>query len=398
MIDKLIYTDIDGHKGCFGLSKDKLYKAYFLTENKSQVGNIYIGRVANILPNLNAAFVEYQKGVQGFLPLSKDELSKLKCESRILVQIKKAKVKTKEAVLTTEISIPGLYCVGFLDENSLLSFSKKISNEKNKAIRAYLESEALNQASTSLSTSSIGFVIRSNMISIDESDFILLKNEMDEMSGILSHIKEAFQTRNFYTDLSPAKDFIKDSINELSFMEFPDITADKKEDYERLQSILPTALQEKIHLYEDEKYPLSALHGLRAKLSEAVSKTVWLKSGGYLVIEPTEAMVVVDVNTGKNLKKLSKNELINITNKEACDTLAHILPAANYSGIIVVDFINYMDKEAENKLLPYLKNLFKEDPVKTEVIDITSLGLVEITRRKNDVLLITQMKELGIEL
>ena len=117
-------------------------------------------------------------------------------------------------------------------------------------------------------------------------------------------------------------------------------------------------------------------------MDRACQKRVWLKSGGYLIIEYTEAMVVIDVNTGKYSGKKNKEEAIRLTNREAAEEISRQLRLRNLSGIIIVDFIDMKNQEFKDELMLYLKKLVHQDPIKTTVVDMTQLNLVEITRKK----------------
>lgn len=139
---------------------------------------------------------------------------------------------------------------------------------------------------------------------------------------------------------------------------------------------------EKLQFYQDPLLPLIKLYKLEAALEEALERRVWLKSGGYLVIEPTEALTVVDVNTGKYSGKKNAEDTILKINLEAAAGTARQLCLRNLSGIIIVDFIDMAREEHKQQLLTALEEELKKDPVKTVLVDMTKLGLVEITRKK----------------
>ena len=138
----------------------------------------------------------------------------------------------------------------------------------------------------------------------------------------------------------------------------------------------------KITLYNDELLPLYKLHSVESVIEQVTNKKVWLKSGAYLVMEPTEAMYVIDVNTGKCIKGKKNDETIFNVNMEAAKEVAYQLQLRNISGIIVVDFINMESQEKQRLLVEYLDECVKKDRIKTTVVDITKLNLVEITRKK----------------
>ena len=162
---------------------------------------------------------------------------------------------------------------------------------------------------------------------------------------------------------------------------------DDKEIYGQLRTYLGQEQvkdAEKLQFYEDSLLPLSRLYSLETVLKKALGKRVWLKSGGYLVIEPTEAMTVIDVNTGKYEGKKKMADTIRKINKEAADAIALQLRLRNLSGIIMVDFIDMEHEEDKKELLDSLKQAVSKDPIRTVVVDMTPLGLVEITRKKGE--------------
>ena len=137
-----------------------------------------------------------------------------------------------------------------------------------------------------------------------------------------------------------------------------------------------------LHFYRDAQYPLASLYSLKSQLEQALSERVWLKSGANLIIQATEALTVIDVNTGKNIARKEPEEQFLSVNLEAAAEIARQLRLRNISGIIIVDFVNLKYKEARKKLLQEFSGMLALDPVQTTLIDMTPLGLVEITRKK----------------
>lgn len=387
MGDKIIFTNVENCRGFFVLRDEILRIADFCTESFDCTGRIYIGRVSNVVSNLNAAFVEYEKGKQGFLPFSSfgHPVQEIKNEIRIPVQIKTAPLKTKEPVLTAELSLPGIYCV-VTNTPSGIHFSKKINHVLRQEIKDYL-SDDLDQ--------SFSYIIRSNVLSLNPSDLYLLKEEMQSLSAQMKDIVLRLSSRAFYSCLYKKSDFLVQSLSRVDFQQVDAIITDSETEFQYMKRILPQSLSDCVSLYQDS-FSLSVLYELKAKLHNMISRTVWLKSGGYLVVDYTEALTVIDVNSGKNIKKVSKAALTAVTNKEAAEVIPYLISANNMSGIILVDFINTNKKEDENALLKILKQKMSLDPNKADVVDVTSLGLVEITRQKKDTLLISKMKEAGI--
>ena len=170
---------------------------------------------------------------------------------------------------------------------------------------------------------------------------------------------------------------------------------DLPEVYRILQEELPKMrLFVPIRLYEDALLPLYKLYAVESRLQELLDRKVWLKSGGYLVIEPTEALISIDVNTGKCDRGHNKEETTFKINREAAEMIALQLRARNLSGMILVDFINMKDKERERQLIEYMRSLLQKDSIPADVVDMTGLGLMEITRKKVRPSLAEQMRQI----
>ena len=164
-----------------------------------------------------------------------------------------------------------------------------------------------------------------------------------------------------------------------------EIVTDDPEIFRRIREYLDVCQpedREKVRLYEDPLLPLEKLYSLEKAVSEALQKKVWLRSGGYLVIEPTEAMTVIDVNSGKYTGRKNLRDTIRKINLEAAEEIVFQLRLRNLSGIIIVDFIDMDSVQDQEELMALLTDRCRKDPIKTTVVDMTKLGLVEITRKK----------------
>lgn len=382
----VIFTDIEGKRGFFSLDEGRLHLAAFDTSGSRDMGQIFVGKITNILPNLKAAFVEYKKGVRGFLPLTDKQLAEFSCNSLLPVQVAKEAVKTKDAVLSLELSLTGIYCV-VTDKPGGITFSKKLP----ASLR-----EQLLEVCTPYVTEQMTCIVRTNVASLESEDYHLLTDEIAAMEKELKRLKETADSRTAYSRLHEGTSFVKAQLSKINFKEVSKIVTDSGEEFDQISQFLPEMLSDALQLYEDDSFPLQALYGLKGKLHEAVSRTVWLKSGGYLVIEPTEALTVIDVNSGKNIKKISKKELCALTNKEAAEAIPYILTSRNITGIVIVDFISTDSGKEDEKLLKLLRGKIAIDHVKTDVVDITPLGLVEITRQKKESPLKDQLCEVGL--
>lgn len=382
----VIFTDIEEKRSFFSIDESRLHLAAFDTSKSKDMSQIYVGKITNILPNLKAAFVEYKKGVRGFLPLTEKQLSAFTCNSLLPVQVVKEAVKTKDAVLSLELSLTGIYCV-VTDKPGGITFSRKLP----AALR-----EQLLEICAPYVTKQMTCIVRTNVVSLESGDYHLLTDEITALEKELKKLKETAESRTVYSKLHEGTSFVKAQLSKVDFKNISKIVTDSKEELDQISQLLPERLVDTLQLYEDASFPLQALYGLKGKLHEAVSRTVWLKSGGYLVIEPTEALTVIDVNSGKNIKKMSKRELCALTNKEAAEAIPYILTSRNITGIVIVDFISTDSDKEDAKLLKLLRGGIAIDHVKTDVVDITPLGLVEITRQKKESPLKDQLCEVGI--
>lgn len=347
------------------------------------LGNIYIGKVKNIAENIKAAFVEIKPGVICFLAL--DEAVKpvltnriydgrLMAGDEITVQVSKEALKTKPPAVTAALSLNGKYCVVSLKKPGV-SYSAKLSKKARERIETELKAFSLPEKP--------GIVIRTNAGALE--DFSLLKDELAELSAKLTALTAHASHRTCYSLLYKKTAGYLLRLRDMYAGQYDEIVTDDTAIYEEVKEYRqahPSFGLPSIRLYQDPLLPLYKLYSVEARLKEALAKKVWLKSGGYLVIEPTEALTVIDVNTGKATDKKDSERTYFTINMEAAGEIARQLALRNLSGIILVDFINMKSQEHKNKLMAQLGNLLKKDAVKTNLVDMTVLGLVEITRMK----------------
>lgn len=382
---KLVITPWKQRLGVFGIEDNKLLEAniYDTTQNVC-IGDIYLGRVHKILPNIKACFVQIGGKEDVFLPF--DEISdSFKTGDYIIVQIKREASKGKQALATTQISIAGMYCVLSAEKHSI-EISKKLSPEqrnywKMTLIKA-LEDECFSQEEKDL-LKKYCLILRTNVaenvpVSNVLQEYLILSKKMD---FILEKGKHQSLFSRIYREQST---YVQHILNTFQG-DLEEIITDDIEVYNELKTALAISetMQNKIRFYQDS-FSLSKLYSLETKMAEAISKKVWLKCGGFLVIEPTEALTVIDVNSGKFEKKSGAEEYYKKVNEEATTEIARQLKLRNISGIIIVDFINMSNKENQDALLDTLSRLVAKDHVKTFVVGMTSLGLVEMTREKKE--------------
>ncbi len=357
-------------------------------------GSIYVGRVQNIATNIGAAFVDIQKGVRTFLSLDEAKNAivtnripdgTLKAGDELLVQLVKEPIKTKLAGVSTRLSLAGSYVVveaipdierleiQARSDSSLsgrLRISKKLAS---KDMHKYKASAVLGKI-----TENFNITVRTNA---QDADITEVEKEAQELASQLAHILETGNKRVCFSRLyQPEPNYISFIKNNYRY-EYNEIVTDIRAIYDELTK--NSSLREyPIRFYEDDMLPLYKLYSLESRVRGLIDKKVWLKSGAYLVIEQTEALTAIDVNTGKYESHKNQEETYFKINLEAADAIAASLRARNLAGIILVDFINMSKAEHEEKLIQHMKELLKQDPVPAKVIDITGLGLMEITRQK----------------
>lgn len=352
-------------------------------KNDLQLGNIYVGRVANIVKNLNAAFVEIRPGIMGYLSMDEPCVPIVKqthADGRIhvgdelLVQIEREPIKTKAASLTAAFHLTGKYAV-LVHGKPVIGVSSKIEDPE---LRNRLKSIAASKQDGS----EFGFIIRTNAQNVSEeellSEICLLKEKYAELCkrGI---------TRNAMTLLESALPAYLVSLKENYSGMLERILTDDRTIYDEIAVFLrehqPLELS-KLEYYRDD-LPLVKLYSLKERIQEAIQPKVWLKSGATLIIEPTETLTVIDVNTGKAIKgRVRGDDFFLKINLEAAREIARQIRLRNLSGIILIDFIDMESEQSKTQLMAYLKDFLQKDPVKTVLVDITALQLVELTRKK----------------
>ncbi len=339
-------------------------------ERALRVGDIYVGRVDHVVKNIQAAFVEVQKHKMCYLPLKECAPQKVAAGQEFAVQVKKAAVKAKRAVVTRNLEFAGRYAVV-----TVLNRAKAISvNIKEEAVR-----ERLRRLLAEFEDEPFGIILRTNCQEAGEEQ---IREECEALLRQAETVVEQSKSRVRFTKVYCSEMEVVKYIRDRKSGAFDRIITDEREIYEKLRNE-PACPDETLVFYEDHSYPLDKLLGISAKLEKAGKKHVWLKSGGSLVIEPTEALTVIDVNTEKAIegKRDSETTFFRI-NVEAAKEAARQIRIRNLSGIILIDFIDMKEREHEAALLSELSREFEKDPVRTVVVDMTKLGLVEITRMK----------------
>ncbi len=348
--------------------------------SKSVLGSIFIGKIKRIAKNVGAAFVELAPGETAYLPLAevKEPLMVKQCrpgrlteEDELVVQVVKDAVKMKEPTVSTNITLTGQRLV-FTRENRLLGISKKLGKQ---------ERESLRELFSERKEDWYGLIVRTSAVNCTKEQLL---REFEELYGRFSAITGQYMHRTCYSCLYRAPSGYVSGVREALSLGLHRIVTDDAAIYEELKEAFGEDVAlwgGELVLYEDQTLSLSALYGLKGKLKDALKEKVWLKSGGYLVIQPTEALTVIDVNSGKCVKGVQKGLYLKI-NLEAAEEIARQLRLRNISGICVVDFINMDTEEEKEELARSLRSHLSKDRVPAVLVDFTKLGLAEITRKK----------------
>jgi len=367
----------------------KLIELYYETEeDASLVGNVYAGRVEQVVPNLQACFVDIGMPKRGYLYYGEkravsDKIKtpfKPKAGDTIIVQVEKDAVGEKGAVLNRKVSLPGKFLVFLPDEPGEIRISRKITNEEvRKRIRSYMEE---------ILPHTFGVIVRTNACDKEKNAF---QKELDSLMERYKAI--AFGTFQkapslLYQEAQGAGKAIRD----FYASDLDEVVVNDETVYEQLLSggDFDHMGHPRLILHK-ENMPLFDTYYIESQSQKALERKVWLKSGGFLVIEETEACAVIDVNSGKSAGRGDLEKNIVKTNLEAAKEVAKQIRLRNLSGIIIVDFIDMHDMESRGVLTKLLEEEVQKDRVKTVVVGMTALGLMQITRKKTKPSLARQM-------
>ena len=383
--------------------------AEFLIERKEEMGiagNIYKGKVSRVLPGMQAAFVDIGMDKAGFLhasdfyeipgdvqiiaangedaeftepPKPPPPSRRLPLEKRvssgeaILVQVAKDPLGTKGARVTSHVSLPGRYMVFIPGGSKHIGISRRIESEE--------ERNRLKEIAQSLRTEEGGFILRTACEGRSKRE---IQRDLRFLIILWKRIQKRADTLSAPALIHQDLDSITRAIRDFYSTETEQVVIDSPKDHRRVldfvRQFMPR-LKAKIELYSD-KEPLFDRHGVEEKVQKALDRRVWLRSGGSIIIERTEALTAIDVNTGRFVGKRNQEETILRTNMDAVHEVVRQLRLRNLGGIIIIDFID-MEKEANRKkVYDALREALKKDKARTNILKISELGLVEMTRQR----------------
>jgi ribonuclease G len=373
-------------------------------------GNIFKGRVLRVLPGMQAAFVDIGLDQAAFIyvadvvnnyhefehlmqaaydenedltehdlrerPPSLDQhfmIEELLHEGQeILAQASKAPIGNKGARITSRVSLPGRLLV-LMPTTDHIGVSRRIEDED--------ERRRLKETIAELRTEHYGFIARTVSEGVSGEK---LANEMNFLVSLWEEIQKKNQTAPVPSLLHQELNVTLRAVRDLFTQEVDKLVIDSKVGYEEILRFLDTfmpKLKESAELYEDPE-PIFDAYNLESEISRALKKKVWLKSGGYIVIEHTEALVAVDVNTGRFVGKHNLEETILKTNLEAVKEIAYQIRLRDIGGLIIIDFIDMEKRSNRERVFNALQEALKKDRSKTNVLPMSELGLIEMTRKR----------------
>jgi ribonuclease G len=381
----------------------------FYVERKreaSLVGNIYKGKIVKILPGMQSAFVDIglekaaflyvtdiHAGLEEFAPFLEEEekVNALELElgskkgrpdlaieeliqegQEILVQASKDPIGGKGARVTSYVTIPGRYLV-LMPNVEHIGISRRISDESERArLKTIVEN---------IKPRGYGLIIRTASEGSGEED---LKKDLEFLLLLWETVQKKKDRVSAPTLLYSDLDLVFRSVRDLMVQDVKRLVVDSAEEYERIKDFVRTYFEKflgKIELYEGTE-PIFDAFGIEFDISRALGRKVWLKSGGYIVIDQTEAMTVIDVNTGKFVGKEELEDTILKTNLEAVKEIAYQIRLRNLGGIIIVDFIDMEKYENRDRVFNAFVEAMKKDRAKNTISHISELGLIQMTRKR----------------
>ena len=383
MIELIINKEENKETVCL-VENGNLIEKYQNDENTKKnrlEGNIYAGKVSDIVPGMQSAFIDYGDTRKGLLHL-KDALPQvdvknnndidkkitdvLKPNQKVLIQIKKDSNDKKGAKVSTHISIPSKYVV-FMPNTDIITISQKIDDEERVNELLKLAKDSLNKND--------GIIIRTSAETANNDE---IKKDIQRCINKWNKIKENYEKTSeikivYYAENVQSKILLDLKVDKV-------ITNDKAE-FEELKKIIQIEEIKNVKLELSPKSNLLDMYDLNSQISKCDNRKVWLNCGGFITIDKTEALTAIDVNTGKYTGKSDLENTVFKVNKEATIEIAKQLRLHDIGGIIIIDYIDMHNEENSEKIENLLKEELKKDRAKTQVEGFTKLNLMEMTRK-----------------
>ena len=386
MLELIINKNGDTETICL-VENGKLVEKYQDNETTKEnrlEGNIYAGKVSDLVPGMQSAFIDYGDSRKGLLHL-KDALPQvneknkknenitnknisdvLKSGQKVLIQIKKDSNDKKGAKVSTHISIPSKYVV-FMPNTDIITISQKIEDEKRIK-------ELLNLAKDNLSKNN-GLVIRTSAEKASYEEIIKdIKRCTDKWNYIIEKYSNSKDIELIYYSENVQSKILLD-------LKVDKVITNDRDEFEKIKELIQREQIKGVKLELSVKQNLLDMYDLDSQITKSKNRKIWLNCGGFITIDRTEALTAIDVNTGKFTGKSDLESTIFKVNKEATVEIAKQLRLHDIGGIIIIDYIDMQDKENDEKIENLLKEELKKDRAKTQVEGFTKLNLMEMTRK-----------------
>lgn len=377
----------NGDRDQIAVLEDRQLVQHYITRvgTHSMVGNIYMAKVQNVLPGMEAAFLDIGRGRNAVLyagEVNYDEEVEgsaaqriehvLKANQSVMVQVTKDPIGGKGARLTAQVSLPGRYLV-LVPNSQVFGISRRLPDDERKRLRAAIKKVMPDQHGIIVRTAAEG--------ATEEALAADVSRLAEEWEAIIKRSKKAKAPEAIYEEPELTVRVVRDLFNG---EEFKDMVTDSPRIYglvtDYLGDIAPDLL-EKVSLREGG-LPAFEEFQIVEQIHKALDRKVWLPSGGYLIIDRSEALTVIDVNSGKFVGKTNLEETVVKTNLEAAEEVARQLRLRDIGGMIIVDFIDMLLDQNKKKVIQTIKDELAQDKTRSQVFDISPLGLLEMTRKR----------------
>jgi ribonuclease E len=385
--NKLMVITEHGDRDQIAVLEDDVLVQHYVTRAgaTSMVGNVYLGRVQNVLPGMEAAFVDVGRGRNGVLYAGEVNYSPedlegpaprieqvLKPGQSVIVQVTKDPMGGKGARLTANVSLAGRYTVLAPDQD-LSGISRRLTDQERRRLKSILKAVKPDRH---------GLIVRTAAADAPEEALLHdVRRLLETWDAIQRKVKKTKAPAVLYEEPELTVRVVRDLFTD---EEFRGLVTDSPRIFERIEAyvrdVAPDLLP-KVHMHEG---PLSAFeeHRIVEQIHKALDRKVWLPSGGYLVIERTEAMTIIDVNTGKSIGKTNLEETVVNTNLEAAREAARQLRLRDIGGIIVIDFIDMLLEQNKKRVEDAMREALSLDKTRSQVFEIGPLGLMQVTRKR----------------
>lgn len=386
MKEIIVNVDEKNNKTIVLLENGIVVEKYYESEEYNRIeGNIYLGKIQNVLPGLQAAFVDIGRDKNTFIHL-KDILPKIdekqedisqilnkdikkivKQGDALIVQVKRDSANKKGARVSTHINLPGCYCV-LLPDTPFVTVSQKIEDEK--------EIQRLKSILKEILPKNYGAIIRTSAIGKDKET---IEKDIKHLINIWEKIQEKVKNAKDIPILIHKNYTVVEKILlDLSEQGLEKVVVNNKQIYKEISEIVIHNTKIKLELKQGN---LTEIYDIKKQLAKLENRKIWLKCGGFITIDKTEALTAIDVNTGKYIGNKKLEDTVFEVNKQASIEIAKQLRLRDIGGIIIIDYIDMQKEEHKQKIIQILKDTLKKDRSKTQIVGFSKLNLLEMTRK-----------------